>query len=121
MKLTNKEMDEYLALLNDIAEKTTGKLGYGIARNIRKLSNELVEYNALKNKTIIKYGEKTENGNSSIKVGSEAYDKFLSEMEDVMNISHNVDIFLIPEGDVINSDLNGKEMLAIDFMIQKGE
>lgn len=121
MKLTNIQMDNYINELNGIAEKTSGKLAYGIARNMRKLSDELVEYNTLKNKMIAKYGDKREDGSAFILIGSEGYDKFLSEMEEVMNISHDVDIFLIPEEDVINSDLNGKEMLAIDFMIQKGD
>ena len=52
MKLTNQKMDECFIALNSIAERTNGKLGYAIARNIRKLSEELVEYQSLKDKAI---------------------------------------------------------------------
>jgi len=112
-------MDECFNSLNTVSEKTTGKLGYAIARNLRKLSEELVEYQKLKDKAIIKHGTKNENGSSVIEVGSEAFEKYVNEMKEYMSISHDVDIFFVTENEVINSDLNGKEMLAIDFMIRK--
>ena len=116
MKLTNKQMDEYFNALGNISEKTTGRLAYGIARNMRKLSDELVEYQTLKNKAIIKYGEKNDDGTYGVLLGSESYDKFIQEMKEVMDISHDVDIFTVKEDEVIKSSLNAKEMLAIDFM-----
>lgn len=119
MKLTNKKMDECFNALNDISEKTNGKLGYAIARNLRKLSEELVEYQSLKDKAIFKYGEKDNNGHTSIIVGSEGYDNFINEMKEYMNIEHDVQIFTVTEEEVLKSDLNAKEMLAIDFMIQE--
>jgi hypothetical protein len=109
-------MDEYFTALSEVSEKTNGKLAYGIARNLRKLSEELVEYQTLKNKAIIKHGERDENGNVAVLIGSEGYDKFIEEMKEIMDISHDVDIFTVKEEEVINSSLNAKEMLAIDFM-----
>ena len=35
-----------------------------------------------------------------------------------MNIEHEVQIFAVTAEEVLNTDLNAKEMLAIDFMIQ---
>lgn len=118
MKLTNRQMDEYFNALGDISEKTTGRLAYGIARNMRKLSEELVEYQTMKNKAIVKYGEKNDDGTYGVLIGSESYEKFIQEMKEVMDISHDVDIFKVKENDVINSSLNAKEMLAIDFMTE---
>ena len=121
MKLTNKQMDEYFNSLSTVSEKTTGRLGYAIARNLRKLSEELVEYQKLKDKAIVKHGVKDENGNSRIEIGSEAFEEYIKDMKEHMDISHEVDIFTVSEDEVINSDLNGKEMLAIDFMIRKDD
>lgn len=118
MKLSNQKMDECFNALNDISERTTGKLGYAIARNLRKLSEELVEYQSLKDKTIAKYGEPDSEGRASIQVGSEAFEKYINEMKEYMLIEHDVQIFTVTEDEVLKSDLNAKEMLAIDFMIQ---
>lgn len=119
MKLTNKKMDECYLALNNISEKTTGKLGYAIARNLRKLSEELVEYQSFKDKIICKYGVEID-GTYSIQIGSEAFEKYINEMKEYMTIEHDVQIFTVTEDEVLNSDLNAKEMLAIDFMIQSG-
>lgn len=123
MKLTNKKMDEYFLALSKMSEKATGRLGYAIARNLRKLSEELVEYQALKDKAINKYGEIGENGIATIKVdpNSEAFKSFTEDMKEYMDIEHDVQIFMVSEEEVVNSPLNAKEMLAIDFMILKEE
>lgn len=118
MKLSNKKMDECFNALNDISEKTTGRLGYAIARNLRKLSEELVEYQSLKDRAIVKYGNEDSEGRVSIQVGSEAFDNYINEMKEYMSIEHDVQIFTVSEEEVLKSDLNAKEMLAIDFMIQ---
>ena len=119
MKLTNRQMDEYCTALSDISEKVSGKLGYAIARNIRKLSEELIEYQTLKNEAIVKHGTTGDDGNSSIEVGSEAFKNYVEDMKEYMAISHDVDIFTVSEEEVINSSLNAKEMLAVDFMIER--
>lgn len=119
MKLTNKQMDDYITALGNISDRATGKLGYAVARNMRKISEELVEYQQLKDKAIIKYGTTDESGVSRIQVGSEAYEQFLGEMKEFNDIQHEVQLFYISEEELINSDLNAREMLSIDFMIKK--
>lgn len=118
MKLTNRKMDDCLNALVSISERATGKMGYSVARNIRKLSEELTEYQSFKDKTIVKYGTTDENGQARIQVGSEAYNSFVNEMKEYMDIEHDVQIFTVTEEEVLKSDLNAKEILAIDFMIQ---
>ena len=121
MKLTNKKMDEYFMALSNMSEKATGRLGYAIARNLRKLSEELVEYQTLKDKAINKYGEVGEDGVARIKVDptSEVFQSFTEDMKEYVDIEHDVQIFTVSEDEVVNSTLNAKEMLAIDFMITK--
>ena len=119
MKLTNIQMDNYLQALRNISEKVTGKFAYAVARNIRKIADELVEYQNLKDKTIIKYGEENDNGTSSIEVGSEAFKKYLEEMSEYTNITHDVPIQKIDQDTLLSSKLNANEILTIDFMIQE--
>lgn len=120
MKLTNIEMDNYLQAMRNISEKVTGKFAYAVARNIRKISEELVEYKSLKDKAIYKYGEQRDDGSAVIKVGTEAYDKFIDEMKEYADISHDVPIQMITKEELLSSSLNANEILTIDFMIEEG-
>lgn len=119
MKLSNRTMDEYYNVLFSLAEKTTGKLGYAVSRNLRKLTEELVEYQTLKDKAIRKYGQEDDDGITRIKIGSDEFNKYINEMKEYMDIEHDVQLFFVSGEDVINSSLNAKEMLSIDFMVEK--
>lgn len=122
MELTNTQMSTYLYSLEQIAPKTQGKLAYAIAKNMRKLENELVEYNDIKNKALAKYGTVDENGFYSIKVdGSEAFRKFAEEMQPYNDDISDVNITMVAPDDVYNSGLNGAETAQILFMIRDEE
>lgn len=120
MKLTNVQMDNYLQAMQNISEKVTGKFAYAVARNMRKISEELVEYQNLKNNAIFKYGETGEDGRASILVGSDAYKQFIEEMKDYAEISHDVVIQKITKDELLSSSLNANEILTIDFMVEEG-
>ena len=120
MKLTNYQMDINLQAMQKISEKVTGKLAYAVARNMRKISEELVEYQNLKNNAIFKYGEKGEDGRASIRVDSDAYIKFLEEMKEYSDISHDVPIQMVTKEELLSSSLNANEILTIDFMVEEG-
>lgn len=118
MKLTNIDMDKHLSFLNSISSKVTGKLAYAIARNIRKISSELTEYNKIRDELITKHGETTDNGTYSISVGTDAYKKFIKDISEYAVIEHEVDIYPIDEETICNSSLTAEEMLQLDFMIK---
>lgn len=121
MKLTNLEMTTHLNTLNMIKTKVTGKLGFAVAKNIRRLANELTEFEAMKNELVLKYGKPDETGNVSIKIDSEGYDQFLQEINEYCKIEQNIDIFKVDEQDIWNSSLNADEILKLDFMINEGQ
>lgn len=123
MKLTNAEMNAYLYSLEQIAPKTQGKLAYAIAKNIRKLANELVEYNDIKDKALVKYGTADENGIYSIKIdgASETFRRFVEEMQPYDNDISDVSITMVNPDDVYNAGLNGTETMQILFMIKDEE
>lgn len=119
MKLTNIEMSNHLNSLNQISNKAKGKLGYAVARNIRKISDELIEFETLRLEHIHKYGTDNGNGECVIKKNTEEYHKFITDMQEFANISHDVDIFMINAEFVMDSDLTAEEMIKIEFMINE--
>lgn len=119
MKLTNIEMSNKLINLNDISDKVSGKLAYAVARNIRKISAEIIEFENIKNQLINKYGTADENGLSSVNVGTEGYEKFMDEIKEYTSIEHDIDIYKVSEDEIFKSDLNAKEIINLDFMIEE--
>lgn len=121
MKLTNIEMSNHLKSLRSISTKVRGKLGYAVARNIRKISNELIEFENLRLEHIRKYGTENENGECVIKKNTEEYHKFLTDMQEYATIAHDVDIYNVDADIVMNSDLTADEMIKIEFMIKESD
>lgn len=120
MKLSNGQMNIYLKSLNTISKKVKGKLAYCVARNIRKISNELTEFERLKNEYIFEHGYE-ENGSYVIDVESQEYQDFLIFIKEYINIEHEIDIMLIELEEIYKSDLTGDEILQLDFMIKEDE
>lgn len=119
MKLTNKQMDEYIYGLEGLMEKTQGRLGYAIAKNHRMILNELKEYQGLKDSAIMRFGTKNEQGRASIQVGTDAYEKYLEEMKQYDDIESDVNIVMVKADDVYSSNLSAKEVSGILFMIEE--
>jgi len=116
MQLKNIEMSNYLSTLNQISNKVTGKFGYAVARNIRKISYEVLEFEKVKNELINKYGEDLD-GQKVIRLNTIAYKNFLNEIQEYKDITHEVDIFMIDADEVWKSDLTAQEIISLDFMI----
>lgn len=119
MKLTNIKMSNYLNSLQQISNKVKGKLGYAVARNIRKISDELIEFENIRLEHIRKYGTDNGNGECVIKKGSEEFNMFLTDMQEYVTIAHDVDIYMIDTEEIFKSDLTADEITNIDFMINE--
>lgn len=122
MKLKNIQMDQMMSSLDPILSHRD-KLGYYAARNYRILNDSLTEYHNFKNNLIRKYGtpDYDEDGNElptiSIKMESEGFNNFISEIEPLNNIEHEVDLMVAKYEEAINC-LSGEEILAIDWMLE---
>lgn len=120
MKLTNIEMNNVLSNLGNISDKVTGKLAYAVARNMRKIGNEIVDFENIRNKLINKYGTLDENENNYvIKVGTEEHKKFMEEISEYTSIEHDVDIYKVDKEEIFKSNLTAKEIINLDFMIEE--
>jgi hypothetical protein len=118
MKISNENMRIYFAALKAIADRAKGKAAYGVARNMRKIAEEGVEYENICNEAIRKYGTQTDDGQINITVGTKAFADYMKEIEPYRNIEHEVDIFKVKPDEFFDSDLNANEIMAIDFMIE---
>ncbi len=117
MKLTNIEMSIYLNTLRSISHKVTGKLAYAVARNMRKLADELTEFEKTKNEYIFVNGLADEKGGYSIEPNTKEYNDFLEYIKEYTDIEHEVDIFTVGDEELMKSDLTANEMLSLEFMI----
>lgn len=119
MKLTNRQMDEYLYSLNQIASKTKGKLAFAIAKNMRVMQNELIEYHKIKDGLIQKYGEPSDNGGFQLNIESDAFKEFIIEMKEYDSIESDVNIIMVEPEQVYESSLDSYEMMQILFMVRE--
>ena len=119
MKLTNIEMSNYLNSLQQVSNKVKGKLGYAVARNIRKISDELIEFENIRLEHIRKYGTDNGNGECVIKKDTSEYNQFITDMQEYATISHDVDIYTVDAEIVMESDLTADEMNMIYFIIKE--
>ena len=119
MKLKNREMSFYLDALNNVAGKVNGMLAYAVARNIRKIGNEVGEYICIKNSNIEKYGELGDDGVSRIVIGSDGFKKYVEAMKEYDNIEHDVDIFTVSPSVLNDSQLNANDIMNIEFMFEE--
>ena len=83
MKLSNATMSLYLNSLTTISSKVKGKLAYCVARNIRKLSSELTEFEKIKNEYICEHGTETNDGRFMIETNSDEYKNYKKLKEEV--------------------------------------
>lgn len=119
MKLTNIQMSNNLNSLRQISNKVRGKLGYAVSRNIRKISEELIEFENIRLEHIRKYGTNNGNGECVIKKDTQEYNQFLTDMQEYATIEHDVDIYMIDAEEIFKSDLTADEITTIDFMINE--
>lgn len=103
MKMTNKAMLDIIDVLNHFGD-ATGKIGYAVMKNRKRIAKELEDYEAQRVALVKKYGEtvKDDKGNETIKVpeSGDSYKKFVSELVEILNLDVDVDIYTLPKEDL---------------------
>ena len=115
MKFKNEDMFRNIMVMRDIHE--TGKLGYAIARNMRKMTDAAKEYMDIREDILKKYGNETDDGLYMIPKDKTA--DFSREMGEYSGIEHDVDVFFVSESDFLNSNMDTQQMFALDWMISQ--
>ena len=102
---------ENLLINLDSLTECKGSIGFKIAYNIRKLSDELREYVQFKQELFKKYGEEVE-GNLVINKESENFPLFVKELNE-LDTDIEIPLTKFSEKDLIDSGLSAKQMSLI--------
>ena len=102
---------ENLLINLDSLTECKGSIGFKIAYNIRKLSDELREYVQFKQELFKKYGEEVE-GNLVINKESENFPLFVKELNE-LDQEIEIPLMKFSEKDLIDSGLSAKQMSLI--------
>ena len=114
MKMTNDKIFASVQVLSQLDEK--GKLGYAIARNLRKLNDAGKEYFEKRDELIQKYG-KPINGGNNFSFSEKNAKAFNKELEEYAMIEHEVDVMTVSEDIFCGGGLNNQDMYALDWMV----
>lgn len=109
MKLSQAEIIK--SVLETMLE-TKGIVGYKIARNLRMINEELIEYENVKRELFKKYGRE-ENNQLIIDKDSENYPLFLGELKPYEDMEVNFDFRKISEEELENSELTANQMMFL--------
>lgn len=117
MTMTNAEMASNIEILSQLKEK--GKLGYAIARNIRKLRDAAKEYMDLRDKLFQEFGHSV--GGSRFVVDKEKLPDFLEALntDGIPDIEHDFEAFQVDEETFCGGGLNSQQMSALMWMVKE--
>ena len=107
---------ENLLINLDSLTECKGSIGFKIAYNIRKLSDEWREYVQFKQELFKKYGEEVE-GNLVINKESENFPLFIKELNE-LDQEIEIPLMRFTEKDLVDSGLSAKQMGLIWEMVE---
>lgn len=123
MKLSNEKILADITKLREISKKELPiKASYAIAKNLKKIEDELEIYYKEREKLIDKYAEKDENG--KIKVDNngfiifkdkEGWDK---EIKELLAIENDIKIRKFPIDVLEGYNMSPAELMLIEYMIE---
>ena len=102
---------ENLLINLDSLTECKGSIGFKIAYNIRKLSDELREYVQFKAELFKKYGEEND-GQLMINRESPNFSSFIKELND-LDTEIEIPLMKFTEKDLVDSGLSAKQMSLI--------
>lgn len=112
MQMTNEQMAANIDLLSGLQE--TGKLGYAIARNLRKLKDTATEYLEAKQKMFQEYGEDI--GDGRVRVDPSV---LVDVLGDLMFIQHEADVYQVDEDTFTSGTLTSAQMEKLLWMVEE--
>ena len=117
MKMTNVAAYDYLFRMRELNE--TGKLGYAIAKNMRKIQTEIQEYIEKRDGAANKYGNVKEDG--SFQIPPENVEAYLAEFADLGEIENDIDIMTVDTDTFCSGSLTSQDMYLLEWMESKDQ
>ena len=117
MILTNAQMYDSLQILAHAEER--GVLGFAIARNRRKLAEELREFMAKRDELLAEYG--TEESAGAYKLTPEAAQAFSTALRPYAEMTADVAVYQITAAEFCSGGLTSSQMLVLDWMVKEAD
>ena len=115
--LTNGQMLDSLSALAEANE--TGKLGYAIAKNRRKIQGEIKEYLEVREELLKKHG--TDTGGGQYSFTAESAEKFNRDLEEYAGLTTELELMTVGTEVFCGGNLTSKQMYALDWMEEAPE
>lgn len=112
-----KNVDAYNAFFVMQQTKETGMLGFAIAKNMRKLANELIEYDSKRNELIKKYGTQTEG--DRYQFTAEDSKRFYEEMKPFDELEIEFEPMTVTEEVFVGGNLTSDQMYPLMWMVKE--
>ena len=111
----NIALQQFFNILNKVNARKT--IGYAISRFKRQAAEQLAPFIEHKQKLLIQYGQKKENGDLYISQSSENYSKFMQEFLPIANIKVTIDVFQVSQKDFQDCEeiISNEELNVNDF------
>ncbi|MCD7722684.1 MAG: hypothetical protein LUH82_01855 [Clostridiales bacterium] len=110
MTLTNEQMVIYVEMLTALNER--GKLGYAIARNLRRLRDAATEFIDARAKVFDEYGKDAGDGKKTLSINL-----YNEKLGDIKDIEHEVDVYQVDEKTFFSGNLTSAQMEALLWMV----
>ena len=115
MKLTNAQMFESLAILSQAEEE--GVLGFAIAQNRRRITDELKEYLAKRDELLAQYG--VDAGAGKYTLTPEAAQRFTEALKPYAEMTADVAVRQVSVDDFCGGSLTSSQMYVLDWMVKE--
>lgn len=112
-----KNVDAYNAFFVMQQTKETGMLGFAIAKNMRKLANELIEYDSKRNELIKKYGTQTEG--DRYQFTADGSKRFYEEMKPFDELEIEFEPMTVTEDVFVCGNLTSDQMYSLIWMVKE--
>lgn len=125
MKLSNEEILTDIAKLKEISQKQLPiKASYAIAKNLKRIEDELEVYYQEREKLIDKYAEKDdkgkvkadETGQIIFKDGCKG--RWVKDIKELLAIENDIEIHKFPIDVLEGYSMSPEELMAIEYMIE---
>ena len=115
MKLKNVDAYQSFIIMQESSE--IGMLGFAIAKNMRKLANELIEYDNKRNELIKKYGTQTDGDKYQFTI--EDSKRFYEEMKPFDELEIEFEPMTVTEETFAGGSLTSDQMYPLMWMVKE--
>ena len=115
MKITNDQAYASYEIL--LSLKESGKLGFAIAKNTRKLESELKEFIEKRKELFLKYGSKNDDG--SLAIETNRIKDFLNDFDAYASMEFEFQPQLVDQETFCSGSLTSDQMYVLDWMVKE--